>query len=65
VVASGIIAHLFHRVPVPVRVQVQGGDVLEVVFSARGEDIEDMQLKGPADFVFEGKIALPKSYGLR
>jgi diaminopimelate epimerase len=42
VVASAIIAHLFHRIPVPVRVQVQGGDTLEVAFSSKNEQIEDM-----------------------
>ena len=58
VVASAIIAHLFHRVPAPVMVQVQGGDILEVDFSAQGEQIQDVRLKGPADFVFEGKYTV-------
>ena len=64
VVASAIIAHLFHRVPAPVRAQVQGGDTLEVSFSAQDGRIEDVHLKGPADFVFEGKLTLPKKFRL-
>lgn len=64
VVASAIIAHLFHRVPVPVMVQVQGGDTLEVTFSAQGERIDDVHLKGPADFVFQGNLTLPKKFRL-
>jgi diaminopimelate epimerase len=64
VVASAIISHLFHRVPAPVRVQVQGGDTLEVVFSAQGIDVSDVRLKGPADFVFEGNLTLPKNLPL-
>ncbi len=61
VVAAAIVSHLFHRVPVPVQVQVQGGETLEVVFAAKGLEISDVRLKGPADFVFEGKLALPKN----
>jgi len=64
VVASAIISHLFHRVPVPVRVQVQGGDTLEVVFTVEGTDVSEVRLKGPADFVFEGNLTLPKNLSL-
>jgi diaminopimelate epimerase len=58
VVASAIIAHLFHRVPVPVRTLVQGGDTLEVAFSVQGGQIADVTLKGRADFVFEGNYTV-------
>jgi len=65
VVASAIIAHLFHRVPAPIQVQVQGGDTLEVGFSVQEEHVSDVHLKGPADFVFDGKLTLPKPSAAR
>lgn len=65
VVASAIIANLFHRVPAPIQVQVQGGDTLEVSFQAEGEKISDVQLKGPADFAFSGNLTLPKPSAAR
>lgn len=40
----------------PVRVRVQGGEDLEVHFSRHEETFSQVRLKGPADFVFEGRI---------
>lgn len=42
----------------PVAVQVQGGDTMEVAFSANGDGFADVRLTGPADFSFTGKIEL-------
>jgi diaminopimelate epimerase len=42
----------------PVDVLVQGGDRLEVSFNPRGDEFAEVRLKGPADFVFDGKIDL-------
>jgi|SRR5579859_7257622 len=56
VVASGIIAHLVHDVPLPVKVTVQSGRVLEVNFSRNGEDFRDVTLAGPAEYAFEGTL---------
>ncbi|MFA5189708.1 MAG: diaminopimelate epimerase [Verrucomicrobiia bacterium] len=58
VCASAIISHLVHFTHAPVKVRVQGGDTLEVGFKAQGNEIHDVTLKGPADFVFEGTIEL-------
>lgn len=56
VTASALIAAKLHGFTSPVTVKVQGGDTLEVSFTAKGESFEDVHLAGPADFVFEGKI---------
>jgi len=56
VVASGIIAHLVHNVPLPVKVTVQSGRVLEVNCSRNGNDFHDVTLAGPAEYAFEGTL---------
>jgi len=56
--ASAMIASALHGFTSPVRVQVQGGDELEVAFSGRDGQFGDVRLKGPATFVFEGRISL-------
>jgi diaminopimelate epimerase len=56
--ASAIIASALHGFSSPVRVQVQGGDELEVAFGRRNGQFADVRLKGPATFVFEGRISL-------
>ena len=43
----------------PVHLLVRGGDWLEVGFQRTGTGFEDVTLKGPADFVFEGSIEIP------
>ncbi len=56
--AAAMIASRAHGFKSPVKVQVQGGDTLEVAFRAEGEEFTDVRLTGPADFVFTGKIEL-------
>jgi diaminopimelate epimerase len=56
VVASGIVAHLVHGVPLPVKVTVQSGRVLEVNFSREGERFGAVTLAGPAEYAFEGTL---------
>jgi len=56
VTASALIAAELHRFPSPVRVRVQGGDELEVSFERSGGAYSNVQLNGPADFVFDGTI---------
>ena len=56
VVASGIVAHLVHRVPLPVKVTVQSGRVLEINFSREGERFVGVSLAGPAEYAFEGTL---------
>lgn len=58
VTASALVASRIHRFNSPVQVQVQGGDQLEVSFQDENGGFADVTLTGPADFVFEGKIAL-------
>lgn len=56
--AAAMIASRVHGFSSPVQVQVQGGDTLEVSFQTSGGGFSDVQLSGPADFVFTGKIEL-------
>lgn len=58
VTASALIASRVHQFGSPVKVQVQGGDQLEVRFQERNGGFADVSLSGPADFVFEGKIEI-------
>lgn len=56
VTASALIASRMHTFGSPVKVQVQGGDELDVSFTEKDGGFEDVCLTGPADFVFEGVI---------
>lgn len=56
--ASAMIASALHGFTSSVRVQVQGGDELEVGFTNHAGQFGDVRLKGPATFVFEGRINL-------
>jgi diaminopimelate epimerase len=58
-VACALIFHELTGAPSPVRVKVRGGDLLEVAFELVGSQYENVQLTGPADFVFDGAVALP------
>ena len=56
VTASALIASRVHGFKAPVKVTVQGGDVLEVDFREAGGEFTDVQLTGPAEFVYDGRI---------
>ena len=58
VTASALIASRVHQFHSPVRVQVQGGDEMAVSFQEKSGGFSDVQLSGPAQFVFEGKTNL-------
>lgn len=58
VTASALISARLHNFTSPVQVQVQGGDLLEVSFERVGDTYKNVSLKGPADFVFEGRIVI-------
>ncbi len=58
VTAAGLIYAALSNAPSPVRLQVRGGDWLEVGFRVTGNGFEEVTLKGPADFTFEGSIAI-------
>ncbi len=56
-VASALVHHLLTGVPGPIKVDVEGGDTLEIGFEKSGEQgFKNVTLTGPADFVFEGEI---------
>lgn len=56
--ASSLISARLLQFPSPVKVQVQGGDELEVAFKLNQGEFSDVRLTGPAEFAFEGKIQL-------
>ena len=56
--ASALISARIHKFASPVKVQVQGGDTLEVSFKDNGAGFDDVRLSGPADFVFEGRVEI-------
>jgi diaminopimelate epimerase len=58
--ASALVAARLHGFTSPVKVQVQGGDELEVSFTDKGGEFAAVRLSGPAAFVFEGRIEIPE-----
>jgi diaminopimelate epimerase len=58
VTASALLAAKVHRMASPIKVRVQGGDELEVSFREQNGEFTDVQLTGPAEFVYEGRIEL-------
>ena len=58
VTACALVSSQVHGFTSPVRVQVQGGDELEVTFTEQDGQFANVQLNGPASFVFEGHIQL-------
>lgn len=58
VTAVGILAHLVHGIPLPVRVRVAGGAVLLVDFDRADAGISHVTLTGPAVAVFNGTVEL-------
>jgi diaminopimelate epimerase len=58
VTASALITARLHQFASPVKVQVQGGDQLEVSFTQKDGEFTNVCLTGPADFTFEGRMEL-------
>ena len=58
VTAAALVSSRVQGFVPPVRVQVQGGDELEVSFAERDGQFTEVMLNGPATFVFEGHTAL-------
>lgn len=57
--ACALIHHLKTATASPIKVDVKGGDTLEIGFSPERESaFSSVTLKGPADFVFTGQIEL-------
>lgn len=55
-VASALVHHLLTGAASPIKVDVEGGDTLEIGFEKSGDSFKNVTLTGPADFVFEGEI---------
>ena len=58
VTASALISSRAHQLRSPVKVQVQGGEILEVSFEEKNGEFENVRLAGAAEFVFEGRIEI-------
>jgi diaminopimelate epimerase len=59
VTAAGLIYAALSDAASPVSLLARGGDWLEVGFRKSETGFEEVTLKGPADFVFEGSIEIP------
>ena len=58
-VACALMHHLLSGAPSPIRVDVEGGDTLEIGFEKSGDQTFcNVTLTGPADFVFEGEVEI-------
>ncbi len=56
-VACALVHHLLTNAPSPIKVDVAGGDTLEIGFEKSPDgSFHHVTLTGPADFVFEGEI---------
>jgi diaminopimelate epimerase len=58
VTAAALIFARLYGAPSPVRVKVRGGDTLSVGFENNGDAWRNVTLTGPADFVFDGEVAV-------
>ena len=58
VTAAALVSSRVHQFHSPVKVDVQGGDQLEVSFVEKNGGFADVRLTGPADFVFDGQIKI-------
>jgi len=56
--AAAMITARVHGFTSPVKVQVQGGDQLQVSFAEANGEFDKVRLTGPADFVFTGQIEI-------
>lgn len=57
-VASCLIHHLLHNAPSPIRIDVAGGETLEVAFQQTNNNFQKVTLTGPAEITFTGEITL-------
>jgi len=58
-VACALLHHLLDGAPSPIKVDIKGGETLEIGFAKNAEgDFRQVTLCGPADFVFEGDIEI-------
>jgi len=58
VTASALISARLHGFTSPVQIQVWSGDTLEVSFREKAGEFGEVQLTGPAEFVFEGRVEI-------
>jgi diaminopimelate epimerase len=58
VTAAALISSRVHQFKSPVKVQVQGGDTLQVSWTDAGDSVANVRLQGPAEFAFEGRVEI-------
>jgi len=64
-VASAVVARLLEKVVSPVNVITSGGDQLEISFAVGPENtVDDVLLKGPALFIYQGELTSEALLGL-
>ena len=55
-VACALYHHLITGAPSPIKVDVEGGETLEIGFEKSGDDFKNVTLTGPAEVTFTGEI---------
>ena len=55
-VAAAIIAGLLGQVQPPVAVTTSGGEQLTIHYALAGQEINEVYLEGPANFIYEGRL---------
>jgi diaminopimelate epimerase len=55
-VSSAIIAGILGQVQPPVAVTTSGGEQLIIHYALAGQEITDVYLEGPANFIYEGRL---------
>lgn len=55
-VAAAIIAGLLGKVQPPVAVTTSGGEQLTIHYTLAGQEIAEVYLEGPANFIYEGRL---------
>ena len=55
-VSAAIIAGLLGKVRPPVAVTTSGGEQLTIHYTLAGQEIADVYLEGPANFIYEGRL---------
>jgi diaminopimelate epimerase len=56
--ASALVSARVHQFTPPVKVRVHGGDTLEVTWTECAGEFDNVNLSGPADFVFKGTVEI-------
>jgi diaminopimelate epimerase len=55
--ASAIMASIYHKALSPVKVHTTGGEILNITFTHRDDEVKNVYLEGEATIVFKGQLS--------